>query len=70
MREVKILKPIQKLTTEIIQNYKDNPSVRSILYTRDYIKFMISQELFLFITKIINVILSAAKTRATEIHYP
>lgn len=61
MKGGKNIQAIQKIDYEIIQNYKDNPSVRSILYTERLYKFMISQELSLLPTKIINVILSAVK---------
>lgn len=60
----KILKdivPFQKVDYEIIKTYQDNPNVRTILYTEKLYKFMMSQELSMLPTKIINVILSAVK---------
>lgn len=61
MNEQNKIQPIKKVEYEIIKNYKDNPSVRTTLYTERLYKFMISQELSLLPTKIINVILSAVK---------
>lgn len=61
MKKDSVNNSIEKIDYNIIQNYKDNPSIRSILYTEKLYKFMISQELSLLPTKIINVILSAVK---------
>lgn len=61
MKGEKDILPIKRVDYEIVKNYKDNPSVRNILYTERLYKFMISQELSLLPTKIINVILSAVK---------
>lgn len=46
---------------EIIKAFKDNPLVRSILYTEKLYHFMLKKDLGLLPTKIINVILSAVK---------
>jgi hypothetical protein len=61
MKEENKVQPIKKVEYEIIKNYSDNPSVRTILYTEKLYKFMMSQELSLLPIKIINVILSAVK---------
>lgn len=51
----------EEVNYDIIQEYHDNPHVRSLLYTERLFTFMRSKELSLLPTKIINVILSAVK---------
>lgn len=51
----------EEVNYDIIQEFQDNPHVRTILYTERLFTFMRSKELSLLPTKIINVILSAVK---------
>lgn len=52
---------IEEINYEIIQEYKDNPNIKTILYTERLFSFMRKKDLTLLPTKIINVILSAVK---------
>lgn len=52
---------VEVVDYEIIKNFKDNPLVRNILYTEKLYHFMMTKDLGLLPTKIINVILSAVK---------
>lgn len=52
---------IEEVRYDIIQEFQDNPHVRTILYTERLFNFMRSKDLSLLPTKIINVILSAVK---------
>lgn len=52
---------IEEIDYDIIQEFKDNPNIRTILYTERLFSFMRKKDLTLLPTKIINVILSAVK---------
>lgn len=52
---------IEEINYDIIQEFKDNPNIRTILYTERLFSFMRKKNLTLLPTKIINVILSAVK---------
>ena len=62
MEKREILKTkIEEINYDIIQEFKDNPNIRTILYTERLYSFMRKKDLTLLPTKIINVILSAVK---------
>ena len=62
MKKREILKTkIEEINYDIIQEFKDNPNIRTILYTERLYSFMRKKDLTLLPTKIINVILSAVK---------
>lgn len=52
---------LEEVSYDIIQEFQDNPHVRTILYTERLFNFMRNKDLSLLPTKIINVILSAVK---------
>lgn len=52
---------IEEINYDIIREFKDNPNIRTILYTERLFNFMLKKDLTLLPTKIINVILSAVK---------
>lgn len=52
---------IEEINYDIIREFKDNPNIRTILYTERLFSFMRKKDLTLLPTKIINVILSAVK---------
>ena len=59
MEKREILKTkIEEINYDIIQEFKDNPNIRTILYTERLYSFMRKKDLTLLPTKIINVILS------------
>lgn len=62
MEKREILKTkIEEINYDIIQEFKDNLNIRTILYTERLYSFMRKKDLTLLPTKIINVILSAVK---------
>lgn len=63
--KTKNLPSVQKVDYEIMQTYKDNPQIKSILYSDRLYKFLVQQELSMLPIKIINVILSAVKQEQT-----
>ncbi len=52
---------LEEINYEIIREFKDNPNIRTLLYTERLFSFMRKKDLTLLPTKIINVILSAVK---------
>lgn len=62
MKKNEIIKTsIEQIDYSIIQEFRDNPNIRTILYTERLFSFMRKKDLTLLPTKIINVILSAVK---------
>ena len=56
MKKGDILKTkIEEINYDIIQEFKDNPNIRTILYTERLYSFMRKKDLTLLPTKIINV---------------